>query len=65
MRYQIAPLPDGQVPQIDPANPHPLQACHVQADLLAHAPDLAFFALPQDKKQLLRVLPADLRGRSE
>ena len=44
MRHQIPPLPHWQVPQIHFTNPHPLQARHVQADLLAHPANLAFFA---------------------
>jgi uncharacterized protein len=49
-------LADGQIAQHHIANPHPLQTHHFQANLLAHAADLAFLAFGQHKTQLLRVL---------
>jgi len=48
------------MPQHDLADAHPFQAHHLQADLLAHAPDLALFPFVQHKAQLLRVLPFHL-----
>jgi len=48
---------DGQISQHHIANPHPLQAHHLQANLLTHAADLALFAFGQHKAQLLGVLP--------
>ena len=61
VRRQITPLPDRQMAQIDLADPHAFEPGDQQSHLLAHAPDLAFFALAQHKAQLLGVLPADLR----
>ena len=61
MRRQIPPLPDRQVPQVHAANAHALKARHKQANLLAHAANLALFAFREHKAQLLGVLPADLR----
>ena len=43
MRHQMPPLTDWQVAQIDAAKAYPFEAGHIQADLLAHAADLAFF----------------------
>ncbi len=61
MRRQVAPLADRQVAEVDTADAHPLEPGHKQADLLAHAADLALFAFLQHKPQLLRVLPLDAR----
>ena len=64
MRPQVAPLPHGQIPQRDTANTNAFEAHHLEAHLLAHAPDLALFALGQDEAKLLRILPLN-QGRFE
>jgi len=64
VRGQVAPLAYRQVAQHDFADAHAFEADHLQADQLAHTPDLAFFAFGQHKTQLLGVLPLD-QGRLE
>ena len=59
---QITPLSDRQMAQRNAADAHPLQADDLQADRLAHAPDLTFPAFTQHETQLIFVLPADLAG---
>ena len=56
------PSPQGQMPQHDAAYADALEADDMQAHGLAHAANLAFFALGQHKAQLLAILPIDLRG---
>ena len=57
MRCQVAPLAYRQITQHDFADAHPFEAYHFQTHMLAHTPDLAFFAFMQHKAQLLGILP--------
>src|SRR6059058_4738360 len=61
VRPEIPPLPERQIAQRDPPDPHALEADRPQTHQLAHPPDLALLALGQHEAQLLRVLPVHLR----
>src|SRR5690606_20060082 len=63
-RPQVAPLPERQGAERDPADAHTLQAGHLEADQLAHAPDLALAPFAQHEAQLVLVLPGHL-GRPQ
>src|SRR5574343_1304966 len=62
VRRQIAPLPGWQLPQRHAAHADALEADHLEADLFAHAADLALLAFLEHEAQLLGVLPVHLRG---
>ena len=57
---QIPPLPHRQIPQHHTPNADALQAHHMQANLFAHAADLALFSLDQHEAQLLGIHPLHL-----
>ena len=60
MRPKVAPLPRRQLPQLDVPNADAFEADNLQANLFAHAANLAFFAFGQNKAKLLWVLPFHL-----
>ena len=57
VRREIAPLAGRQVAEDDGADPHPLQAEHLQADQLAHAPDLPLLAFASGRSAAARRWP--------
>src|SRR3546814_12988961 len=59
---KVAPLPRRQVAQHYAPHAYALQTDDFQADLFAHAPNLALLAFLQDETQLIVVLPAYLRA---
>src|SRR3546814_7358831 len=59
---KVAPLPRRQVAQHYAPHAYALQTDDFQADLFAHAPNLALLAFLQDETQLIVVLPAYMRA---
>ena len=53
-------MPQRQITECDITNPDTLEGNDLQADLFAHAANLAFAAFLQNELQLIGIQPADL-----